>query len=263
MDRELDLALLRQAQKQELGEIVKSIDWELEIEDPSQSGDENLSTLQIQHTDLMKFQRQKKLSRLIDQKDEIVKKLESYIIAEDQYDKNAECYEKFQTDLKENLSQKALPKVLKELSRCSIDYLNAREDVETKPIHQKVLLKIYESMLRFYEQEDLETCIYILELIISYQPDFYHAWMSLGSCYRDLENHEAALNAFGFATILDTDAAMPHLLCAEIFLKMGEIDSASGCVEEAENFPEALNEETKKLQQDLKELLITAAKGAS
>lgn len=61
MDRELDLALLRQAQKQELDEIVKSIDWELEIEDPSQSGDENLSTLQIQHTDLMKFQRQKKM----------------------------------------------------------------------------------------------------------------------------------------------------------------------------------------------------------
>lgn len=97
---------------------------------------------------------------------------------------------------------------------------------EQAGISDDELLMIYKVSLEFYEEKNFDKAIVIAGLLSFLNPEISAFWRMQGACFYQLNDFNAALIVYLFASMINSLEILNHIACMECLLRLGFTEAA-------------------------------------
>lgn len=101
-------------------------------------------------------------------------------------------------------------------------------------VKQETLDAIFQIAIAKFEEHQYEKTLSLFVLLTLFKSDDYDYWYRTGIAAQQCENYALAIEAYGFATILNPESLGAYLFSAECNLKLNQREEAKHQYEEAE-----------------------------
>lgn len=92
---------------------------------------------------------------------------------------------------------------------------------KTAKLSGEELLAIYKISHAWFEKKEFEKAAEVVSLLVYLAPEVSSFWRMLGSCYWNLDNPQAALAPFLYASMMDGTKVGNHVASLECLIKLG------------------------------------------
>jgi tetratricopeptide (TPR) repeat protein len=110
-------------------------------------------------------------------------------------------------------------------------------------IAEEAAKSVFAEGLQLFEAKDYPEAIKKFQKFLEMKPEYYHAMMNIGNCYKEMEDFDAAVETYqrvldrikeeGASASADKARAGAYVGLSEIYLKEGDLDKAEQVLEEA------------------------------
>lgn len=97
-------------------------------------------------------------------------------------------------------------------------------------ISDEVMQELYLIACSYLEDKYYSEAADCFLFLVALNPLEPNLWIKCGLAERQLNNEDAALEAFSMAMLCDADDPFPHLYSAEIYLGLKRFEEAQGCL---------------------------------
>lgn len=110
-------------------------------------------------------------------------------------------------------------------------FSNQKSFKDIKGISEREMEAIYATAYNFYSHGKFERAKSIFSALTQLDQHQAKYWVGLGASYQMLKQYQSAIDAFGIATLLDTNDPKPVFYASSCFMKLNQIDLAQQSLE--------------------------------